>query len=103
MFDSLLNRYSKIEPAWSDDVLERRETRAAVRKAIECLPASYRTVLVLRDIEELDTDETATALGTTCNAVKIRLHRARQALKTLLDRELLGTAVPDAACGLGAN
>jgi RNA polymerase sigma-70 factor, ECF subfamily len=74
----------------SDGVLERRETRAVVRRAIERLPASYRTVLMLRDIEELDTDETATALGTTRNAVKIRLHRARQALKTLLDRELLG-------------
>jgi RNA polymerase sigma-70 factor, ECF subfamily len=72
----------------SDGVLERRELRAIVRGAIERLPVSYRTVLVLRDIEELDTDETATTLGTTRNAVKIRLHRARQALKTMLDREL---------------
>jgi RNA polymerase sigma-70 factor, ECF subfamily len=79
----------------SDGVLERRETRAVVRRAIERLPASYRTVLMLRDIEELDTDETATALGTTHNAVKIRLHRARQALKTLLDRELLGHGRPE--------
>jgi RNA polymerase sigma-70 factor, ECF subfamily len=78
----------------SDGVLERRETRAVVRRAIERLPASYRTVLMLRDIEELDTDETATALGTTRNAVKIRLHRARQALKTLLDWELLGHGRP---------
>jgi DNA-directed RNA polymerase specialized sigma24 family protein len=43
-------------------------------------------VFVLRDIEELDTDETATALGTNQNAVKIRLRRAGQALKTALDR-----------------
>jgi RNA polymerase sigma-70 factor (ECF subfamily) len=81
-------------PQWdtaSDELLERRETRAAVRRAIDRLPATYRTVLMLRDIEELDTDETATALGTSHNAVKIRLHRARQALKTLLDRELVGT------------
>jgi RNA polymerase sigma-70 factor (ECF subfamily) len=74
----------------SDGLLERREIRAAVRSAIDRLPASYRAVLMLRDIEELDTDETATALGTTRNAVKIRLHRARQALRTLLDRELVG-------------
>jgi RNA polymerase sigma-70 factor, ECF subfamily len=88
----------------SDGLLERRETRTAVRRAIERLPGSYRTVLMLRDIEELDTDETATALDTTRNAVKIRLHRARQALKTLLDREFLGTALPDrAACELGAR
>ena len=81
----------------SDGVLERRETRTVVRRAIERLPASYRTVLMLRDIEELDTDETATALGTTRNAVKIRLHRARQALKSLLDRELLGHGEPIAS------
>ena len=43
-------------------------------------------MFVLRDIVELDTDETATALGTSQNAVKIRLRRARQALKTALDR-----------------
>jgi RNA polymerase sigma-70 factor (ECF subfamily) len=84
-------RWSESPAAWhmpSDGVLERQEARGIVRRAIERLPASYRTVLILRDIEELDTDETATALGTTRNAVKIRLHRARQALKTLLDREL---------------
>ena len=45
---------------------------------------SYRTVLVLRDIEELDTDETAAAIGIQVNAVKTRLHRARQALRSLL-------------------
>ena len=76
-----------------DGVFERREARAIVRRAIERLPSSYRTVLMLRDIEELDTDEAAVALGTTRNAVKIRLHRARQALKTLLDRELVGDGV----------
>jgi len=89
--------WSESPAAWdipSDGVLERREARAVVRRAIECLPASYRTVLMLRDIEELDTDETATALGTTRNAVKIRLHRARQALKTLLDRELRAKSDP---------
>ncbi|HEX7281107.1 MAG TPA: sigma-70 family RNA polymerase sigma factor [Vicinamibacterales bacterium] len=61
------------------------EQRAIVRKCIGELPDNYRTVLVLRDIEELDTEETAARLGMTPNAVKIRLHRARQALRTLLD------------------
>jgi RNA polymerase sigma-70 factor, ECF subfamily len=65
--------------------LLREEMRAQVRAAIERLPESYRTVLVLRDIEELDTADVARMLGTTSNAVKIRLHRARQALRTLLD------------------
>jgi RNA polymerase sigma-70 factor, ECF subfamily len=43
---------------------------------------------VLRDIEELNTEETARALGISPNAVKIRLHRARQALRTVLDQHL---------------
>jgi RNA polymerase sigma-70 factor (ECF subfamily) len=71
----------------SDVVLERAETRARVRRAIARLPETYRAVLVLRDIEERDTGETATLLGITPQAVKTRLHRARQALRTLLARE----------------
>ena len=68
-----------------DRAMMRAEMRAVVRKCIGELPDNYRTVLILRDIEELDTDETAERLGLTPNAVKIRLHRARQALRTLLD------------------
>jgi RNA polymerase sigma-70 factor, ECF subfamily len=72
---------------WSDAVLERKETAAIVREAIAMLPDMYREVLVLRDIEEKDTAEAAELLGTTSNVVKVRLHRARQALRALLDRE----------------
>jgi RNA polymerase sigma-70 factor (ECF subfamily) len=72
---------------WSDAVLERKETAAIVRRAIAQLPAQYRVVLTLRDLEERDTAETASALGTTTTVVKVRLHRARQALRTLLARE----------------
>ena len=68
----------------SDALVEREETRARVRDAISRLPASYRTVLLLRDIEERDSAEVAGALGITPQAVKTRLHRARQALRTLL-------------------
>ena len=74
------------EPA--DEVIEREETRALVRECIDRLPDAYRIVLHLRDIEEKSTEETATILGITGNAVKIRLHRARQALRTLLDRHM---------------
>jgi RNA polymerase sigma-70 factor, ECF subfamily len=69
----------------ADVLLERRETRDLVRAAIDRLPESYRTILLLRDIEDLDTEETARALDLTPAAVKVRLHRARQALRTLLD------------------
>lgn len=69
----------------ADVALERREVRTFVRAQIDRLSENYRTVLVLRDIEELSTPETAAALGISENAVKIRLHRARQALRALLD------------------
>jgi RNA polymerase sigma-70 factor, ECF subfamily len=72
----------------ADSLLERREVRDLVRASIDRLPSSYRTVLMLRDIEELDTEETARALGLTPGTVKVRLHRARQALRTLLDSNL---------------
>jgi RNA polymerase sigma-70 factor (ECF subfamily) len=77
--------------AWSepaDKLAERAEIGETVREAIRSLPESYREVLVLRDIEELNTEETARALGISPNAVKIRLHRARQALRTVLDQHL---------------
>ena len=70
------------------DPLTSAETAAAVRAAIHELPDAYRTVLLLRDIEGLDTAESAQALGISENAVKTRLHRARQALRTLLEQRL---------------
>jgi RNA polymerase sigma-70 factor (ECF subfamily) len=73
------------------ETVEREQRAALVRRTIDELPESYRTVLLMRDIEELDTAETAALLGTTENAVKIRLHRARQALRALLDPHLRRT------------
>jgi len=69
----------------AETILERTELCGVVRAQIDQLPDTYREVLLLRDIEELSTEEAAAALGVTPNAVKIRLHRARQALRTLLD------------------
>jgi RNA polymerase sigma-70 factor, ECF subfamily len=65
-------------------LLEQKETRGRVRACIRQLPENYREVLMLRDIEELSTQEVADALSMTATAVKVRLHRARQALSTLL-------------------
>ena len=75
---------------WSapaDQLLERKQTRATVRACIQQLPENYREVLILRDIEELSTQEVADTLSMTATAVKVRLHRARQALSTLLRKE----------------
>jgi RNA polymerase sigma-70 factor (ECF subfamily) len=78
------------EPA--DAVLQRRELFALVHACIDRLPEAYRSVLLLRDIEELDTEETARLLGVNPGVVKTRLHRARQALRVLLDPHLRGDA-----------
>lgn len=92
--DDLLPRFTddghQASPAvqWKDSAsmpLEAEETKRLVRGAIDQLPDIYRTVLLLRDIEELDTEETARILDMNLNTVKVRLHRARQALRALLD------------------
>jgi len=77
---------------WEDAAvarLTRAETRTQIRACIERLPNAYREVLLLRDIEELDTETTAQQLGINCGAVKTRLHRARQALRSLLEPVVL--------------
>jgi RNA polymerase sigma-70 factor (ECF subfamily) len=71
-----------------ETALERRELCAMVRRKIDLLPRDYRSVILLRDIEELSTEDAATALGITPGAVKTRLHRARMALRGLLEAEL---------------
>jgi RNA polymerase sigma-70 factor (ECF subfamily) len=86
-FDGTGHHSRPVRP-WEDHALARltqAETRAQVRARIDRLPEPYREVLLLRDIEGLDTDQTAQQLGTTPGAVKTRLHRARQALRTLLE------------------
>jgi RNA polymerase sigma-70 factor (ECF subfamily) len=76
----------------ADQAVQRHELREFVRESIDRLPETHRIVLVLRDIEELDTEETGRLLGISESAVKTRLHRARQALRTLIDPKLSGEA-----------
>lgn len=75
-----------VQPA--EELAARAETREQVREMINKLPDNYRTVLILRDIEELSTAETGELLELTPGTVKVRLHRARQALRNLFEREL---------------
>ena len=63
----------------------KNERKKLVHEAIDLLPPDYRTVLLLRDIEENNTDDVALMLEISSGAVRVRLHRARQALKKLLD------------------
>lgn len=97
--EDLLPRYDdsghRIEPVtpWTESaehLLEQADMRDLVRAKIHELPDDYRDVLLLRDIEELDTRATAEVLSISEGAVKTRLHRARQALRALLEPELGG-------------
>lgn len=64
--------------------LERRQRIESVRQAIGRLPETHRSVLTLCELQELDAAEAARRLGITANAVKIRLCRARRALRVAL-------------------
>jgi RNA polymerase sigma-70 factor (ECF subfamily) len=61
-----------------------REMGKLMEEAILALPSPYRTVLMMRDIEEMTTADTATALELTEENVKVRLHRARAMLRKQL-------------------
>jgi RNA polymerase sigma-70 factor (ECF subfamily) len=77
-----------IRSGWTvsaDRSIDELDTRELVQHCIAQLPESYRTILLLRDIEEYSTEETCRLLGLTEPNAKTRLHRARQALREMLD------------------
>lgn len=76
--------------ATPNQILEQDSRREQVLMAISQLPENYRIVLQLRDIEELSTAEVSAALNISEANVKVRLHRGRTALKTLLEPLLRG-------------
>jgi RNA polymerase sigma-70 factor, ECF subfamily len=80
-----------------DDAAGGREVAAAIERAIDALPTPYRTTFVLRDVQGLDTAETAACLEVPEATVKTRLHRARSLLRTEL-----GVALDVAADGVFA-
>jgi len=88
----------------ADDNPERtaygRELRVAIEQAVDSLPPLYRSVFVMREIEDLSVAETAECLGITQETVKTRLHRARTLLRSRLERAL-GSATSNAFSYLG--
>jgi RNA polymerase sigma-70 factor (ECF subfamily) len=85
----------RIEAPWTylasvQEILENAELQARVNAGIDELPDSYRIVLQLRDIEGYATSEVAALLEISEANVKVRLHRARAALKKLLEPILRG-------------
>lgn len=98
--EDLLPRFTsdghrEITKEWAvthDTEAEDADSRRAVREAINELPETYRIILLLRDIEERSTEETAEVLELTVANVKTRLHRARQALREILEQRF-GSAI----------
>ncbi len=75
-----------------EDEAARVQARALLERAIDALPESSRVVVVLRDLEELSSAETADALGLTEEAVRVRLHRARRVLRETIEDTLAASA-----------
>lgn len=65
-----------------------RQVAAIIERAVDALPLDFRTVFVLRCVEEMSVEETALQLAIPEATVKTRLHRARRALRRLLDDEV---------------
>jgi RNA polymerase sigma-70 factor (ECF subfamily) len=81
---------------WREDPtlgIEREEVRQILDRAIANLPDSLRSVFVLRDVQDLDTAQTAAELGITPGNVKVRLLRARLRLREELTRAFGGEAM----------
>lgn len=85
---------------WSqlpDSELWERELHTVLERAIQDLPDIYRAVVLLRDVEELSTEDAAAVLDVSVDVVKTRLHRARLALRRALDTYLrTGRSAPAA-------
>lgn len=76
-----------------------RELALALTRALDALPEEHREVIVLRDIEGLSASEAAASLGVSVDAVKSRLHRARESLRTALAPLLESDApAPSSSC-----
>jgi RNA polymerase sigma-70 factor (ECF subfamily) len=87
-FDSLDEESEQFKPrsiqAWTDspeDYYSREELRKLVEKEVMKLPVKYRVALMLRDLEELSTEEAAAALGLTAPGLKARVLRGRLILR----------------------
>ncbi len=71
-----------------EQLAARMEVRRLVERAIDALPSPFRLVFIMRVIEQMSIEETASALGIPSATVKTRLHRANQQLRLTLGNEL---------------
>lgn len=71
-----------------EEMLDRSETQAMIQQCLDNLSDDYRTILVMREIQELAYEEIAEILGCSLGTVKSRLSRARQALKEKISKQM---------------
>jgi RNA polymerase sigma-70 factor (ECF subfamily) len=79
-----------------------RQLHSAMESAVDALPPAYRSVFILRQLEDMNVAETAECLGISEENVKTRLHRARALLRGELER-VLGAAATSSFRYLGAR
>lgn len=79
---------TSLTPPGADAELARGQVRALLEQAIDELPAAFRIVFILRDVEEMSIDETATQLALKPETVKTRLHRARKLMRAAIEKRL---------------
>jgi RNA polymerase sigma-70 factor, ECF subfamily len=70
------------------EALDRKELRVLLQRGLDELPEKYREVLILRDVRELNIEETAQLLGISIGMVKTRLFRARLMMQKIVAPEL---------------
>jgi len=88
--ESLLNQHNAEDPhiyGNPEMVLERSELRSEIKAALNELPSSYQSVLVLRYQLDLNNQEIADSLGLNKENIEVKIHRARKALRKILIRK----------------
>jgi len=74
----------QVQPATAESMIIAEEMRTTLEKAVLQLPDSYRTVFIMREVEQMSTEETAAYLHISAENVKVRLHRAKEHIRTHL-------------------
>ena len=93
--------FTAAEPT-PEQAIARREIRSAIEKAVDELPPYFRSVFMLRAIEQMSVEETASCLGIPGETVKTRLHRANKLLRQALTTQF-GAIFDDIYLFLGAR
>jgi RNA polymerase sigma-70 factor (ECF subfamily) len=79
--DECAHALDRNQSAWPDTLAVQRQERVLLRSSLANMPEGYRRVLVMSDLDAMETSDVSRALGVTANLVKVRLHRARRALR----------------------